>query len=95
MTDPFSLGDATNFAHALTAAGFRQIQVETIALTYDFPSFEVLTDWWGPPFAEALAKLEPEPRQRVLEEVRQAVHQFEGPQGIQAPAEPLLGVGMN
>jgi hypothetical protein len=43
---------------------------------------------------KALAKLEPEPGQRMLEEVRQAVRQFEGPQGIQAPAELLLGVGV-
>ncbi len=30
----------------------------------------------------------------MLEEVRQAVRQFEGPQGIVAPAALLLGVGM-
>ena len=55
---------------------------------------ETLTTWWGPPFDKALAKLEQEPAQRMREEVRQAVRQFEGPQGIQAPAELLLGVGM-
>jgi hypothetical protein len=57
-------------------------------------SAETLTTWWGSPFEKALARLEAEPRQRLLEEVRRAVHQFEEPQGFMAPAELLLGVGM-
>jgi ubiquinone/menaquinone biosynthesis C-methylase UbiE len=93
-SDPFRLSDASLFTHALTEAGFQEVQVQAIGLTFHFPSFEVLTTWWGPPFERALAKLEPEPRQRMLEEVWQAVRQFEGPQGIVAPAELLLGVGM-
>jgi SAM-dependent methyltransferase len=92
--DPFSLADAALFASALTEAGFQEVQVQAIPLTFQFPSFETLTTWWGPPFEKALAKLEPEPRQHVLEEVRQAVRLFEGPQGILAPAELALGVGM-
>ena len=68
--------------------------MQAIALTFQFPSFEVLTTWWGPPFEKALAQLEPEPRQCMLEEVGQALRPFEGPQGIVAPAELLLGVGM-
>ncbi len=92
--DSFSLADAALFASALTEAGFQAVQVQAIALTFHFPSFETLTTWWGPDYEDALAKLEPEPRQRIQEQVRQAVHQFEGPQGIVAPAELLLGVGM-
>jgi SAM-dependent methyltransferase len=93
--DPFSTSDAVLFASTLTEAGFQEVQVQAIALTFHFPSFfEVLTTWWGPPFEKARAMLEPEPGQRMQEEVRQAVRQFEGPQGIQAPAELLLGVGM-
>jgi hypothetical protein len=56
--------------------------------------FEVVPTTWGPPFEKALAQLEPEPRQRMREEVRQAVRQYEGSQGIVAPAELLLGAGM-
>jgi ubiquinone/menaquinone biosynthesis C-methylase UbiE len=93
-SDAFSLADAALFARALTEAGFRQVDVQPIALTFRFPSFAVLTDWWGRSFDEALAQLEPEPRRRMLEEVRQQVRQFEGPQGIEAPAELLLGVGV-
>jgi ubiquinone/menaquinone biosynthesis C-methylase UbiE len=94
-SDAFSLADAALFARMLAAAGFSQVQVEAIALTFHFPTFEVLADWWGPSFDKTLAKLEPESRQRVLEEARQAVRQFAGPQGILAPAELLLGAGMN
>jgi ubiquinone/menaquinone biosynthesis C-methylase UbiE len=94
-SDAFSLADAALFARVLAAAGFSQVQVEAIAPTFHFPTFEVLADWWGPSFDKTLAKLEPESRQRVLEEARQAVRQFAGPQGILAPAELLLGAGMN
>jgi ubiquinone/menaquinone biosynthesis C-methylase UbiE len=93
-SDPFSLAEAVFFANSLTEAGFHQVQVQAIAITFQFPSFETLAGWWGPPFDQTLAKLEPEPRQRLLEELRQTVRQFEGPQGIQAPGELLLGVGI-
>jgi SAM-dependent methyltransferase len=92
LSDPFSLADAAVFARALTEAGFRDVQVQATLLTFHFPSFDVLRAWWGPDYDEALAKLEGERRQRMQEEVRQAVRQFEGSQGIVAPAELLLGV---
>jgi ubiquinone/menaquinone biosynthesis C-methylase UbiE len=92
--DVFSLADAALFASMLTETGFQEVQVQAIALPFRFPSFEVLTAWWGSSFKKALAKLEPEPRRRMLAEVRQAVRPFEGPQGIVAPAEVLLGVAM-
>ena len=59
----------------------------------NFPSFEVLTAWWGSRWKKALAKLDSGLRRLLLEEARQAVRQFEGPQGMSAPAEVLLGVG--
>jgi hypothetical protein len=74
--------------------GFQEVQVEALPLIFHFPSFEMLTAWWGSPFEKALAKLEPEPRRRTLEEVRKTVRPFEGPQGIMAPAEVLLGVAI-
>jgi ubiquinone/menaquinone biosynthesis C-methylase UbiE len=91
--DAFSLADATLFASALAAAGFQQVMVQALPLTFSFPSFEALTAWWGPRFEHALAVLEPASRQRLLEEAHQAVRPFERPEGIVAPAEVLLGVG--
>jgi ubiquinone/menaquinone biosynthesis C-methylase UbiE len=93
-SDPFSLADAALFTSALTEAGFQKVQVQALSLTFSFPSFETLTIWWGSPFEKAMAKLEPGSRQHLQKEVRQAVRQLEGPQGIVAPAELLLGVGM-
>jgi ubiquinone/menaquinone biosynthesis C-methylase UbiE len=91
--DLFRLSDAALFASMLKQMGFQEVQVQVIPLTFHFPSFEALTAWWGSPLKKALAKLDSEPGQRLLEETRQAVHQFEKPQGIVAPAEVLLGVG--
>ncbi|HEX6483156.1 MAG TPA: class I SAM-dependent methyltransferase [Ktedonobacteraceae bacterium] len=91
--DLFSLADAALFASMLTEAGFPEVQMQVITLTFHFPSFEVLTAWWGSPWRQALAKLDSESGQRLLKEARQAVRQFEEPQGIIAPAEVVLGVG--
>src|SRR5258706_3801761 len=66
---------------ALTSAGFQEVQVQAIALTFQFPFFETLTAWWGPPFEKALVKLEPEPGQCMLEEVRQAVRHLRDRRG--------------
>ncbi len=93
QADVFSLADAALFANRLKQAGFQEVQVQVIPLTFHFPSFEVLTAWWGSSWKKALAKLDSRPRWRLLEEARQAVRQFEGPQGMSAPAEVLLGVG--
>lgn len=92
-SDPFSLADAAFFARTLTAAGFQQVQIETISITFSFPSFEALTTWWGSDYDEALARLEPKARQRTQEKIHQAVYRFERPQGIIAPGELLLGTG--
>jgi ubiquinone/menaquinone biosynthesis C-methylase UbiE len=93
QVDVFSLADAALFASRLKQAGFQDVQVQVIPLTFHFPSFEVLTAWWGSSWKNALAKLDSESGQRLLEEARQAVRQFEGPQGISALAEVVLGVG--
>ncbi|HET8843416.1 MAG TPA: class I SAM-dependent methyltransferase, partial [Ktedonobacteraceae bacterium] len=89
----YSLADAELFAHTLADVGFQDVRVQAIDLTFHFPSFESLTTWWGPDYDRALASLQPEARQGVVEEVQQTVRHFEGPQGIQAPAELLLGFG--
>jgi ubiquinone/menaquinone biosynthesis C-methylase UbiE len=92
--DVFSLADEATFIRGLTEVGFREVQVHALPQTFRFPSFEALTAWWGPLFDRTLARLEREPGQHVYEEIRQAVRQFERSEGIVAPAEVLLGVGM-
>ncbi len=91
--DPFALADAEAFAGALTQAGFQEVAVQPLSLPFRFASLEALFFWWGPSFESALTTLDPESRQRIMEDIRQAVRPYEGPQGIEAPAEALLGVG--
>jgi hypothetical protein len=43
--------------------------------------------------AGVLKQLSPQEQQHLIEEVRQALSQFEGSDGLVAPAELLLGVG--
>jgi len=93
QADAFRLSDAALFASMLKQAGFQDMQVHVIPLTFHFPSFEALMAWWGSPWKEALATPDAEPGWRLLEEARRAVRPFAGPQGILAPAEVLLGVG--
>jgi ubiquinone/menaquinone biosynthesis C-methylase UbiE len=93
QVDVFSLADAALFGSLLKQAGFPGVQVHVIPLTFHFPSFEALTAWWGFPWKNALARLDSVSGQRLLEEARQAVRQFEGPQGVIAPAEVVLGTG--
>lgn len=89
----FSLADADHFAGVFKSAGFQEVLVEPITLTYQFPSFDLLRAYWGPLFEQTLAKLDPEQSQAVLEQLRQDVRRFEGSEGITAPGEVLLGVG--
>lgn len=92
--DPFALADSALFAAALQRAGFREARVEAVDLTMRFASFDELRRWWGAPFEEAVASGGPQESQRLLDDMRQRVRQFEGPEGIIAPAALLLGVGM-
>jgi ubiquinone/menaquinone biosynthesis C-methylase UbiE len=93
LSDPFSLSDVAAFARVLGDADFREVEVQTIPLTFRFPTFDALRSWWGRDFNRALATLEPELGQRLNEEAWQEVRRFEGPEGIVGPAEVLLAVG--
>jgi ubiquinone/menaquinone biosynthesis C-methylase UbiE len=90
----FSLADAAHFAAVLQGVGFQQVQVQTIPITFRFPSFDMLRVYWGPLFEEMLARLGSQKAQAVLEHLQQAARRFEGPEGIVAPGEVLLGVGV-
>ncbi|GCE30793.1 hypothetical protein KDA_62770 [Dictyobacter alpinus] len=93
-SDPFSLADQDFFVRTLETAGLREVQIHVIKLTFHFPTFDVLTSWWGTPFQQALRKLDFVSRQRVEESIQQTVRPFEGAQGFVAPAELLLGTAM-
>ncbi len=92
--DPFALGAPGVFAHALTQAGFSHVSVEPISLELRLPSMDVLTQQLPIPIPEAMEQLSLHDQQRYLDDVRQAMQQFVGPQGeLVIPTEMLLGVG--
>jgi SAM-dependent methyltransferase len=92
--DPFALADQSLFAGLLQQAGFDQVDVQPLALTFHFTAFDELRHWWGASFEEAVAAREPEERERLLAELRRDVRQYEGLEGITAPAEVLLAAGI-
>jgi hypothetical protein len=57
QSDAFSVADAALFGSRLQQAGFQDVQVHVIPLTLHFPSFEVLTAWWGSPGSKLWLRL--------------------------------------
>ena len=45
-------------------------------------------------FNQMMAHLSQQERGSVWDEVAQAMRQFEGPNGVEAPCEPIVGVGV-
>ena len=91
---PFSLGGPGVFEHALRQAGFTAISVEPVSLTFSFASMEAFLQQPLDPYLNSgWERLSQQEQQHYLQDVRQAMHQFEGPQGLVVPAELLLGVG--
>jgi ubiquinone/menaquinone biosynthesis C-methylase UbiE len=90
----FSLADTAHFAGVLENAGFQQVEVQAITTTFHFPSFDLLRAYWGPLFEETLASLDPQQAQNILRHLQQAARQFEDADGIAAPSEVLLGIGV-
>lgn len=90
---PFSLSDPRRFEQALVDAGFREVAIVPIPLQHHFASVEAYLESRRVLVASMIGRLSEPDQQRLMEEVRQVLSQFEGPQGLVAPAETLLGMG--
>jgi ubiquinone/menaquinone biosynthesis C-methylase UbiE len=90
---PFALGDPAIFEQALTQAGFRDVSIQAVPLHFQAASAEAFIPTRRRLFADALERLSQEDQQRLLEEVRQALQPFEGPHGLVASGEVLIGAG--
>jgi hypothetical protein len=90
--NPFSLAGSGVFEQALKEAGFREVSVQAVAIQFHFASMDAL---FQQTFLveSAMKQLNQEDQQRLQEEIRQALSQFEGPEGLMFPAELLLGGG--
>jgi hypothetical protein len=92
--NPFSLAGSGVFEQALRQAGFREVSVHAVPIQFHFASMDALFQQIpNNPVADAMKQLNQQDQQRLLEEIRQALSQFEGPEGLMFPAELLLGVG--
>lgn len=90
---PFSLADKKRFKQALQDAGFRDVAVQAIPLQLHFASVEAFLESRRILMASMIGWLSGSDQQRLGEEIRQVLSQFEGPQGLVISAETLLGVG--
>src|SRR5581483_2705655 len=92
--NPFALSDPSVFERELTDAGFHMVSTQALPFESHYASSEAfLHSTASRLIAGVMGQLPHQEQEHVLGEVRQAVSQFEGPQGLVAPAEFLLGVG--
>lgn len=89
---PFSLADKRRFEQALADAGFRDVAIQAIPLQLHFASVEAFIKSRWRLVASTIERLSQHDQQRLEEEIRQVLSQFEGPQGLVTSAETLLGV---
>jgi ubiquinone/menaquinone biosynthesis C-methylase UbiE len=94
LPNPLALSDPSVFERELTEAGFHEVSTSALPFESHYTSVDAYMHSTGSRLtAEALGQLSPQGQEHMLREVRQAVSQFEGPHGLVAPAELLLGVG--
>ncbi len=65
---------------------------QAIAVRLHFASVEALIQAGKSMMPGVGERLSPQDQQRLSEEMQQPLRQFEGPQGLVAPGETLLGV---
>jgi ubiquinone/menaquinone biosynthesis C-methylase UbiE len=95
ICNPFTLSDPAVFEQALREAGFREVIIRPIALRLHYASMDVFLESRRAIVAGLMGQMSKQAQQQVLNEVRQALSQFEEPEGLVAQGETLLGVGTN
>lgn len=94
LSHPLALSDATTFERELTGAGFSEVITRTLPFQSHYASLDAFLHSTASRLtADVMGRLRFSEQQQLLGEVRQALSQFEGPHGLVAPAELLLGVG--
>jgi ubiquinone/menaquinone biosynthesis C-methylase UbiE len=92
--DAFALSDPAVFERELTEAGFDEVTTRALPFRSHYASLDAFLQSTARRLtASVMGQLNQQEQQRLLEEVRQALNQFEGDYGLVAPAELLLGVG--
>jgi ubiquinone/menaquinone biosynthesis C-methylase UbiE len=92
--NPLALADPSVFERELTEAGFHEVSTSALPFESHYASVDAYMYSTGSRLtAETLGQLSHQEQENLLREVRQVVSQFEGPHGLVAPAELLLGAG--
>lgn len=92
--NPFALSEPSVFEQELREAGFHMVSTQALPFQSHYASREAFLHSTGSRLiAGVVGQMPQQVQEQVLGEVRQALSQFEGPQGLVAPAELLLGVG--
>lgn len=91
---PFALGDPALFERVLKEAGFREVVIQAIPVRIHFASVEAFIEAGRSMMPGVGERLSPQDQQHLSEEMQQTLRQFEGPQGLVASGETLLGVGV-
>jgi ubiquinone/menaquinone biosynthesis C-methylase UbiE len=91
---PFALSDPSVLEQDLTDAGFHMVSVQALPFASHYASSDAFLRSTGSRMiAGVVGQLTRHEQEQMLREMRQVLSQFEGPQGLVAPAEFLLGVG--
>jgi SAM-dependent methyltransferase len=94
LPDPFALSDPSVFERELTEAGFCGVITHALPFESHYASLDAFLQSTASRLtASVMGQISKSEQQHLLEEVRQTLSQFEGPHGLVAPAEFLLGVG--
>jgi len=92
----FSLSRPGLLEQRLAEAGFRDVSVHHVASTRSFPSLAALMHYLTEsflPMRRILSAMHDTEKAETLKEIEQTMRQFEGPDGVSAYAEVLVGVG--
>lgn len=93
---PFSLGDASELAAALTDAGFRDVSIDTVPAPLRLRSAAECVRFERESFGalhQMLVGVPADRRPAVWEEIEVALRQFETPTGFAGPCELLVARG--
>jgi SAM-dependent methyltransferase len=96
MPHPFALDDAERLAGLLTGAGLVDVEVGELPVPLRAASFD---EWWertcalAGPVAKIVASLPAEAAEELRARAREAVRDYETPDGIELPGVTLLAQG--
>lgn len=90
----FTLGEPSILEALLRTAGFLEVFIQVVPLRRRFASVaEAVRGMQSPILEQLTAKLSDAEREQVRVEVEQEFNRFQGPTGVEFPAELLIAVG--